>query len=213
MRIGNTAEKLRNFWAVQSWTLLRDLARPAVLNRVIRNQQLSLVDRLSAWRVLSPRDQSIICLTPYLQLGIPYSDPPKFSLKESDVESIYWALERKLADTGGDESVEILRAMDVVESLPETVPEFQFSITISVRQGSADGTSGSEWASIEADDYYLSCSVGEHFYAPEAGGDGTSEMVYECNGDGSESGDFDQWLRSWERIARQKFELLVSIED
>lgn len=213
MPIRNTADRVRNFWAVQTWKQLRDMASPAVLSRVVRNQQLGLVDRVSAWRVLSPRDQSFVCLTPFLQLGIPYSDPPKFPLKKADVESIYWALERKLAETGGDESVEILRAMDVVEALPETVPEVPISITISSRQGSPDGTSGSEWASIECDDFYLSCSVGERFCAPEVGGDGTSVMIYECNGDGSESGDFDQWLRTWDRIARQKFELLVSIED
>lgn len=200
-------------WAVRSWNIRQERARPAILNRVVRNQRVSVVDRLSAWKVLNPRTQSFMCLTPFLQLGVPYSDPPRFPLKEDDIDSIHWVLARKLAETGGDVSVEIMRAMDIIERMTEETPDVPLSITISYRQSSPDGTSGSEWASLEGDDYQLSFSAGEHIYAPEVGGDSTCETLYDCNGDGQESGDFDQWLRRWDYIARQPFDLAVSIED
>lgn len=89
-----------------------------------------------------------------------------------------------------DINSDLPKARHMLANLPQPTPDEYLTLTFSVQDYYFH-----QWVALELTETTLTCSVGDHAYDPGAGGDSSSEIVFECNLDGWRRGDFWEWDR------------------
>lgn len=105
-----------------------------------------------------------------------------------------------------DISSDLPKARHMLAILPQPTPDECLALTFSVQDYYFH-----QWVALELTETTLTCSVGEHVYDPGAGGDSSSEIVFECNLDGRRRGDFWEWDRRLSKLDPKALSVQVEV--
>ena len=138
--------------------------------------------------------------------------PFTFPIELSDLESVLGLLNDQALIAVDDLETRDLIISDLAK-LPSTdIWPFTATFINSFTSKKADHGGGSQWVSIDADEYSLRFSVGNHDHTPGIGGDTFSETIFECWPGGCTEGHLSAWLAQLNLLDHDLIKISISHE-
>lgn len=180
------------------------LSQAVALKIMAWDSQIPLASRKEAWRLATNMERLASFVDRTGHTHNPKQGDGCFPIETVDISPVIDLLEDSLRLMNGEQASAWLDALLVLQWLPNSVASKLVTITFSVRTLSA-----LEWLALEADEFFLKFTMGEHFYASDVGGDTTSETIFHCDVWGGCRGDLTLWLRRLETLDRSTIEIDV----
>jgi hypothetical protein len=140
------------------------------------------------------------------------TSPLTFPIDLTDLETVIELLSDQVLLAVNDLETRDLIISDLAKLPSSDIWPFTATFINSFKSRNADHGGGSQWVSIDADEYSLRFSVGNHDRTPGIGGDTFSETVFECWPGGRTEGRLSDWLSQLNLLDRDLIKISISHE-
>jgi hypothetical protein len=139
--------------------------------------------------------------------GLPLATTGEFPISARDVRPAIDFLRRQLEYEADHDVEKLAAAINALDRMPIPTFDLMLDLTFSVRDHHF-----LEWVALQMTETIVSFTAGEHVYDPEIGGDSFTDVLYECQSDGQQSGDVDAWVRKLLSFDQSKIHISLEVD-